>query len=793
MGCCSAKHTADSPAACGDVSGVQIVIRVINATLTKNFETFGKMDPFAVIRWKDEKGKNLSQTRTRTDWDAHMSPQWNHTCAGHLYAGNGESVEISVFDEDMVGFDSFCGSASMSVLRMFDDLSSARAKASKHRQTTTGRVQDLDIMLNSECTGTVSIQAIMVYVTKASAASTAGETFTQVPDWMFETPVSRFGVSGGTAPFFELRLREPLEAGKSKQYYIGKDLSRATDEIAFYENVLSLRKLSGESDFESLLAFTFEYAGVFTCREAGVSTDAGNLELLVLRNMFDGCTKLRLLDIKIGQKTAAAGWQGKSRMAAFKQALVDGLTNSACEGFRLEGFDGYPAALRSMDPLLDLNISGEKVRKKALRFMFQRMNGAEMFMHFLDVHQEPGEAHKAHLEEFLSPSELAEVVLHEIVCRLVRLALACRRVPCPQKWIGSSVALGFDIGELPRRTTPEAELRKSTVVSIFDWGRSELNTLEKHSKLSPDEQRDRSEYWGYYLGGIDQLAWEALRAYRHSFTNAAQWTHVEFTVFDFDVLTDNDFLGTLRIPLYSCAETTAYLFRQDGSTQEESTITYSIDWRAFPAASRLQGSWRISLLRARNLPNADMGGISDPFCVVTAMADMGTDTVSTLRFRQTSGVQAQTLDPDWHETFEIPIAVKSNAMEEALAGTMTTTTLQYLTPMEGCTDNIAGQAVRQWQALLDSAARHPVSASPSSPSVPPPVPLFTNCDSGSLDTPPGTPRGTAPHISALSQEVLANSGSAAGTEVLARDESGIKGNRHKSNCLQNCLFPSRVF
>ena len=29
-----------------------------------------------------------------------------------------------------------------------------------------------------------------------------------------------------------------------------------------------------------------------------------------MRNLFDGKTKLRLLDIKIGQKTADANWRG---------------------------------------------------------------------------------------------------------------------------------------------------------------------------------------------------------------------------------------------------------------------------------------------------------------------------------------------------------------------------------------------------------------------------------------------------------------------------------------------------
>eukprot|EP00971_Amphidinium_carterae_P131406 2602688-Amphidinium_carterae.1 len=33
-------------------------------------------------------------------------------------------------------------------------------------------------------------------------------------------------------------------------------------------------------------------------------------------------------DIKIGQKTAAAGWMGKSMLASMRKSVVDGLTNS---------------------------------------------------------------------------------------------------------------------------------------------------------------------------------------------------------------------------------------------------------------------------------------------------------------------------------------------------------------------------------------------------------------------------------------------------------------------------------
>merc|ERR1719197_51232 len=103
-----------------------------------------------------------------------------------------------------------------------------------------------------------------------------------------------------------------------------------------------------------LLSFCFEYKGVLNSAIADAKPGSANKDLLVMRNMFDGAKKLRLLDIKIGQKTADAGWQGKSRTAAMRQKVIDGLTNSAAEGFRLEGFDNMPPVLSSLDPLLDL-------------------------------------------------------------------------------------------------------------------------------------------------------------------------------------------------------------------------------------------------------------------------------------------------------------------------------------------------------------------------------------------------------------------------------------------------------
>merc|ERR1719193_2657859 len=130
-----------------------------------------------------------------------------------------------------------------------------------------------------------------------------------------------------------------------------------------------------------------------------------------------------------------------------------------------------------MDPLLDVAKLGlrhrksQDVRKKARRFMLQRTPPSDILMHLVDSHQEPLDIEDSELSSWRSPTEVAELALHEMACRLAALSVACRRAPAPQKWVGSSVALGFDAGTLPPRHAPEAKVRREVRVSIFDWGR----------------------------------------------------------------------------------------------------------------------------------------------------------------------------------------------------------------------------------------------------------------------------------------------------------------------------------
>jgi len=102
-------------------------------------------------------------------------------------------------------------------------------------------------------------------------------------------------------------------------------------------------------------------------------------------------------------------------------------------------------------------------------------------------------------------------------------------------------------------------------------------------------------------------------------------------------------------------------------------LTYSIQWRDYPSGSRLRGAWRVRVLRAENLPSMDktqLRATSDPRCEVTAHSDeadsVPSDGTGTFCFRQLTSVQPRNLDPEWDETFELPISSVSGALSTAL-------------------------------------------------------------------------------------------------------------------------------
>lgn len=105
--------------------------------------------------------------------------------------------------------------------------------------------------ISKENTGRIVVQ-IVIHLPEGEHDPLCALTY--VDSSKFVCPVQRLGVSGGTAPFFSLELTE-----ERSDYWIGKDLSRAMDEVHFYEKVKSLSKHSSQ-ELQALQSFMFEYA-----------------------------------------------------------------------------------------------------------------------------------------------------------------------------------------------------------------------------------------------------------------------------------------------------------------------------------------------------------------------------------------------------------------------------------------------------------------------------------------------------------------------------------------------------
>jgi len=765
------SHPGDHDWESSEGEPLWVALRVTRAEILVDRRPFTSMGlreamrSFAVVEFQARGGDGWREvSRTRTDTSGDTRPQWDHMCQAlpFMGPGHGDRVSFKVSHQSRVASTlSFLGAGSSGgrllgdcligkAVCPVDDLLGSAAAPGGRASFTQAPTCVLPLLAGSETVGSVVVQALLVKTVPEAVSSAACAAMTFIDSGRFQSPAVRLAVSGGTAPFFRLRLKDAPVATCDR--FIGKDLSRATDEADFYEQVLQLSKEPDAQGLSRLLPFMFDYAGVLKCpvveaeEPAGapaggkaVSSAAGaasaksdEKDLLVMENLFAGCKKLRLLDVKVGEKTASAGWQGKSYLRALKQGLVDGCTNSVAEGFRLEGFDGAPPALKSMDPLLDIAAVGTKatgMREKLQRMLYQRLPAAGILLHFLDVHQVPEDPGTSELTKMRAPIELAEIVLHEVVCRLAKLALACRLTPVPQKWVGSSIALGFDAGAAPPRSLPEDELRQHVRVSIFDWGRSELNTLSNHLSLSEAKRRDRDEFWGYYVGGVDRLLWEAMRAYWHRFGNVVAGTHTSrpwrkasIRVMDFDSMCGNDYIGQVTFPLVPTPEQTVALLDTKKQPvmgvggKTPSQLTFSVEYRPLPQSSRLKGVWRVHIKSASGLPAMDQWqgrGKSDCFAVLHAVSADGR-----CQSRCQTCVIPDSLEPVWEETLEVPEAAQARLLDGALASAATTVVcpeaarelvsgqaLHDLLPEAEAGNPQVEAAIESWTIRLDQAAQ----------------------------------------------------------------------------------------
>jgi len=305
-------------------------------------------------------------------------------------------------------------------------------------------------------------------------------------------------------------------------------------------------------------------------------------------------------------------------------------------------------------------------------------------MHYLDLHDVPAdenESLKDDIEEtdcarkadVYTKSEVAEIVLHETVSQLVQLSATCHASKVPQKWLGSSVALGYDAGSFPPRSnSAEQSVRSNVIVNIFDWGRSELLTKEAFDQLSTAEQSDRKKFWDYYISGIDELSRNAAKRYDNQFSNSDGWDEITVRVMDYDAGNNDDFMGEVTLPLPKIPlETTwseEYPLRGKGKPwirgrpkngRSRGSIKLDISWLDAPKEnSRIKGSWHITIDQASNLQVKDIIS-SDPYCLVIARS-------KSFEFEQMTSVKVKSLDPVWGETFELPVASRPSVLLDSL-------------------------------------------------------------------------------------------------------------------------------
>lgn len=335
----------------------------------------------------------------------------------------------------------------------------------------------------------------------------------QVPSEFFEEPCQPVCTSGGTAAFYHVRYRTGQEPeGKTAEHYIGKDLSHASDEIEFYDNLRAC--IDQDIRYANLAEMCMDCPGVskLICRNPKDNTMQVRF-LLLLENLWNGYDKMRLVDVKMGAETSVACWKGKSRLHAWKNARVDQRTNSLVEGYRLEGMECPPRALQ--DRIESVNDgSTNRMRSKiisgkaAKRFLLQRLRAHEFLAAWCDVSSlGAGSEHHAH------------GAIWSAMLQVGKLLRVCADLPVPQQWIGSSIAMGLEVGS--------SQKKPRVNVKVFDWGRAELISVSQFESLAVEQKKERWKFWRQYIRSVCRFYWELCRIAAHRCCCCA-WTAFVF-------------------------------------------------------------------------------------------------------------------------------------------------------------------------------------------------------------------------------------------------------------------------
>lgn len=441
-------------------------------------------------------------------------------------------------------------------------------------------------------------------------------------------------------------------------HWVGKDLARAADELEFYQKAFEADAarptLRGRKGWQ-LLRWLFDYGGIaeFNCE---VGTSAGRRRLLVLRNLFSGFGKMRLLDIKLGAVTAVANWRGKTRIGAAVQIPIDKTTNSYVEGYRTEGFSAMPQPL---EQLLTQGQASMSPTKKLFRLRLQRLTTQQFLQWWTEL---PVSMAVPGGDMRLSSAEVGAVALRSAAVQLCSIAADALALPVPQQWIGSSVGIGFDMklgmGE-GRPLRGAAAPRVAARVCLFDWGRAMLLSPDDWDALPAGKKAERIFYWEQWLGASTRLAFEAVRAYRRRYCPARGWATVCFRLWDHNVGRDDDPIGeTEPIPMQATNGEKGLAIVDYGSRAPiaGAVLVVRVEAREdFPEGSELRARHVVRVLRANRLPKKDVFQHCDP-CVTVCVRDAEGSEVTA----QTS-VMSNTADADWSSAFEFGEAWDASA------------------------------------------------------------------------------------------------------------------------------------
>eukprot|EP01060_Flectonema_neradi_P015533 TRINITY_DN2215_c0_g1_i2.p1 TRINITY_DN2215_c0_g1~~TRINITY_DN2215_c0_g1_i2.p1 ORF type:complete len:555 (+),score=65.61 TRINITY_DN2215_c0_g1_i2:505-2169(+) len=396
---------------------------------------------------------------------------------------------------------------------------------------------------------------------------------------------------------------------------------------------------------------------------------------LLLRNAVDGSKKSRMMDIKIGEVTAVGGWQGKSRIRAIKNRMVDQATNSSVEGFRAEGFTSSPDGLEA---ILASDLHNH-------RLAMQKLPASELLSYWCSTSGASTECSSGHY----TPLETSFLVVRSALASLVSLVSSASEMPVPQQWIGSSIGLSYDIASQPSLSSSPDQLRDIASVRIFDWGRSELTTPEQYRSLSSANKKSRKQYWNQWCDGTIRLAFETARFLRNQFCPASGvWRTLKFQIWSHNRNStlspiQGTVLGVASVDLssipfgeYFDLELTGRntVFKTVGKTTNVIRNTLSLSFSAESAPTLLRvrvdiakgdsqvfdTTYKVTVHSAQSLPKADVIGWCDPVVTIKMIDEKGASAMA----RTT--VQRNTSSPTWNESFDFGIAQSSHVKSKEL-------------------------------------------------------------------------------------------------------------------------------